>query len=412
LNGTLSFAKGDTSKTLTIRVVGDDVVEATEAFVVNFTKPANVGDISGLGNWSVGSPTVSYVEGVVLRDEGRIAIVGSELDIAASADYDPEEQETLDAASAKSEGDTGFVSHFFKIYRDFTIDGDASIDWRVEDGPISVETDASPFLNHAKNTSALENDFMAGQNALSQVNALPSGRVTIPDGEAYVIIEIKTKADLTAEDLDSFRVRLSNPSAGSTVSQYNYTSVGYLANDDHPLFSVGEIVPEGDNTLISDSYGSKVVTEGDTVTYTVYRSGPTDYKALVNWAVVFPDPVSGASTSDTNSASNYTADASVVLTMMFTTFVFQQLLNVFNARTETESIFSRRAPNRSLTVVVLALFVIQIVVVQFGPLQSIFRTVDLSALQILLCLGIAAVVVVTEELRKLVDRIVVARSGS
>jgi Ca2+-transporting ATPase len=109
---------------------------------------------------------------------------------------------------------------------------------------------------------------------------------------------------------------------------------------------------------------------------------------------------------------DYTADASVVLTMMFTTFVFQQLLNVFNARTETESIFSRRAPNRSLTVVVLALFVIQIVVVQFGPLQSIFRTVDLSALQIFLCLGIAAVVVVTEELRKLVDRIVVARSGS
>lgn len=309
LTGTLSFASDDASQTLTIRVLGDEVVESTETFKVYFTKPDNVGDISGLGNWYEG-PTSSYVEGVVLRDEGRIGIVSYELDIDTIADYDPEEQETLDAASAKAEGDEGFVSHFFKIYRDFTTEGDASIDWRVDDGPISVKTDASPFLNHAINKSALVDDFMPEQNGLSQVNGFPSGRVTIPDGEAFVIIEIKTKADRTAEDLESFWVRLSNPSEGSTLSQYNPTSVGYLANDDHPLFSVGQIVPEGDNTLTSASYGSKVVTEGDTVTYRVYRSGSTDHIALVNWAVVSPDPVTGASTSDTNSASNYTAHAS------------------------------------------------------------------------------------------------------
>jgi len=113
-----------------------------------------------------------------------------------------------------------------------------------------------------------------------------------------------------------------------------------------------------------------------------------------------------------NDYDAYSADARLVLTMMFTTFVFQQLLNVFNARTESESIFNRRMPNRSLTLVVLGLFVIQFFVVLFDPLQSIFRTVDLSLVQILICLGIAALVVVTEELRKLVDRMVMVRSGS
>ena len=113
-----------------------------------------------------------------------------------------------------------------------------------------------------------------------------------------------------------------------------------------------------------------------------------------------------------NDYDAYSADARLVLTMMFTTFVFQQLLNVFNARTESESIFNRRMPNRSLTLVVLGLFVIQFFVVLFDPLQSIFRTVNLSLVQILICLGIAALVVVTEELRKLVDRMVMARSGS
>jgi len=109
---------------------------------------------------------------------------------------------------------------------------------------------------------------------------------------------------------------------------------------------------------------------------------------------------------------NLLPDARLVLTMMFTTFVFQQLLNVFNARTESESIFNRRTPNRSLMFVVVGLFVIQICVVLFDPLQSIFRTVDLSVVQILICLGIAAVVVVTEELRKFFDRMVMARRGS
>ena len=309
LTGTLRFTANETSKTLTIRVLGDETVESTEAFKVVFTKPANVGDISGLGFWNAGDPTTSFLEGVILRDEGQFAIVSQALDIDSTAAFDPDDYSTLDASTAKAEGDTGYVSHFFKIYRDFTTSGDASVEWRVENGHVGVVTDASPFLSHAISTAATVVDFVDGQNTLEQTNGLPSGRVTIPDGEAYVLIEVKTQGDLTAEDADSFQIRLSNPSPGSTVSPYSQTAMGYIANDDHPLFSIGKIIPDGTNGLESANYGSKVVTEGDTVTYTVYRSGSTAHEAKVNWTVIFPDPVSGASMTDTNSANNYTASA-------------------------------------------------------------------------------------------------------
>ncbi len=106
---------------------------------------------------------------------------------------------------------------------------------------------------------------------------------------------------------------------------------------------------------------------------------------------------------------SYSPQARLVLTMMFTTFVFQQLFNVFNARTETESIFIRPTPNRSLTVVVAVLVVVQLCVVELGFMQAIFRTVDLSVVEILVCVAIAAVVVATEELRKALDRAMLRR---
>ena len=106
---------------------------------------------------------------------------------------------------------------------------------------------------------------------------------------------------------------------------------------------------------------------------------------------------------------SYSSSARLVLTMMFTTFVFQQLFNVFNARTETESILRDRVPNRALTIVVALLFVAQLCVVELGFLQAIFRTVDLSVIQIIVCVAIAAVVLVTEESRKAIDRALARR---
>jgi Ca2+-transporting ATPase len=92
----------------------------------------------------------------------------------------------------------------------------------------------------------------------------------------------------------------------------------------------------------------------------------------------------------------------VALTMTFTTFVLFQMVNVFNARTERESAFSRQfLANRKLLAAVATVVVLQLLTVIWVPLQRLFGTVDLTAGQILLCLAVASTVLWLEELRKL-----------
>ena len=50
-SGTLTFNPGETSKTITVRVRGDTVVEPNETFFVNLSNPTNatIADSQGLG---------------------------------------------------------------------------------------------------------------------------------------------------------------------------------------------------------------------------------------------------------------------------------------------------------------------------------------------------------------------------
>jgi len=95
----------------------------------------------------------------------------------------------------------------------------------------------------------------------------------------------------------------------------------------------------------------------------------------------------------------------VALTMAFTTFVLFQLANVFNARTEDASVWSRESlTNIKLWVAVGTVAAFQILIVTIGPLQDLFRTTTLTAGQWLLAVLVALAVVVTEEARKALDR--------
>jgi Ca2+-transporting ATPase len=95
----------------------------------------------------------------------------------------------------------------------------------------------------------------------------------------------------------------------------------------------------------------------------------------------------------------------VALTMAFTTFVLFQLANVFNARTENASVWSRESlTNIKLWVAVGTVAVCQILIVTTGPLQDLFGTTALTAGQWLLAVLVALAVVVTEEARKALDR--------
>jgi Ca2+-transporting ATPase len=89
------------------------------------------------------------------------------------------------------------------------------------------------------------------------------------------------------------------------------------------------------------------------------------------------------------------------------------MVNVFNARTENESVFRPKLwSNPRLLLAVASVIVLQVVAVVWKPLQDLFGTVDLSLGQTLLCLAVASTVLWLEEIRKVVTRTVLRRRGA
>lgn len=90
------------------------------------------------------------------------------------------------------------------------------------------------------------------------------------------------------------------------------------------------------------------------------------------------------------------------LTMCFTTFVLFQFFNLFNARYETGTVFNPHLfANRMLWLSLVAVLVLQALAVHWPAAQGIFRTMPLTGADWLLCIAVAAAVLVLEELRKL-----------
>ena len=91
-------------------------------------------------------------------------------------------------------------------------------------------------------------------------------------------------------------------------------------------------------------------------------------------------------------------------TMAFTTLVFFQLFNTFNARFRDRSAFHRLFANRWLWLAVLASVTLQIAVVYVPVLQRAFSTVPLAPRDWPICAAVASSVLWVMELKKLVGR--------
>ena len=91
--------------------------------------------------------------------------------------------------------------------------------------------------------------------------------------------------------------------------------------------------------------------------------------------------------------------------MAFTTFVLFQVFNVFNARTEDGTVFSRsQFRNGKLWAALTVVVGLQVLAVHVDPVQEVFGTADLTAADWLLVVAVASTVLWVEELRKLVTR--------
>ncbi|GAB4361081.1 MAG: hypothetical protein Kow00114_15320 [Kiloniellaceae bacterium] len=193
--GSLAFAAGEVSKTLSFNVAGDGLEEPDEAFTVT------------LSNASAGAAIVTATaEGTILNDDGPPPPpVDTTLTLAA-------------ADAVKSEGDGGSTIFSFLVSRSGTPIDDTSVDYSVV-GSGDNPADAA--------------DFIGG--------VLPAGTVTIQgEGASSAWIRIEVAGDGGVEPDEGFTVVLSNPSAGAEIA--SGSASGTILNDDAAAPPPGDAV--------------------------------------------------------------------------------------------------------------------------------------------------------------------------
>lgn len=225
--GTLTFAPGDYSKTITVAVIGDTIYEPDETFVVNLTGATNA---------------------IILESQSLATIYNDD-----SAPW-----LTINDVSVL-EGNSGTALATFTV----TLNGGGT------------ETITVDFAT-ADGTATAGSDYQAA-----------SGTLIFNPGETSKSIAVLIYGDTTIEPDETFIVNLSNPT-GAIIDGYGQ-GVGTIANDDIPL-------PALSITDVSRNEGHKGKTG---FTFTVTLSQPSTQTVRVNFAT--------ADGTATVSNSDYTA---------------------------------------------------------------------------------------------------------
>jgi len=221
-SGTVSFATGETSKTITIEVSGDRDVEQDESFTVTLSNTS--------GNAEINTGSAS---GVIRNDDVDLSISATD--------------------AVKSEGNSGSTSFTFTVTRT---------------GDTSAATTASFSVTGSGTNSADANDFGG---------TLPSGTVEFAAGETSKTITVNVSGDSAVELDEGFTVTLSG--ASSNVDINSATASGTILNDDS--------LPAGTDITIAASNASR--SEGDSgptaFTFVVTRSGNVSGSTTVDYVV-------------------------------------------------------------------------------------------------------------------------------
>ncbi|MFO1159840.1 MAG: nidogen-like domain-containing protein [Reyranellaceae bacterium] len=196
-SGTVTFAIGETTKTIAVNVQGDTTVESSEAFIVTLANPS-----TGL-TIATGSAT-----GTIQNDDSSVSIAATD--------------------ATKNEGNSGTTALTFTVTRAGETSAAQSVGWSVA-GSGAAPASAADFVG----------------------NALPSGTVTFAVGETTKTIVVNVQGDTTAESNEGFAVTLANASAGLIIAAA--TAGGTIQNDD-----ASPLVPH-DDAFISIG-GTKLVT--------------------------------------------------------------------------------------------------------------------------------------------------------
>jgi RTX calcium-binding nonapeptide repeat (4 copies)/Calx-beta domain len=228
--GTVSFATGETSKTVTVNVNGDTQFEPGENFVVTLSAPTGGATI-----------TTATAAGTIQNDDAvNLAIAPTN--------------------AVQDEGNTATKPFTFTVTRSGDTTGSTSVKWAV------AGSGTSPA------------------NATDFGTALPSGTLNFTAGQTSQIITVNVKGDTALELDEDFTVTLADPTPGTTLT--TASAAGTIRNDDVNLAIVADpsaIQPEGNSGATS-------------FTFTITRNGVTTGSTNVNWAVT------GGTTNPANAA--------------------------------------------------------------------------------------------------------------
>jgi hypothetical protein len=233
MTGKVTFAAGETSKTLTVTVNGDTSVEPDETFTVTLSNPVPSESVQLI------TPAAT---GTIQTDDTGLAIAAT--------------------AADKAEGDSGTTDFTFTVTRTGQTTGAATVSYTVAGSG-----------THAVNAA----DFGG---------TLPSGgTVTFGAGETSKTLTISVSGDLTVEADEQFTVTLSGPSAGAQL--LTSTANGTVRNNDSATLSIADqSVAEGDSGTKTMTFVvtlDNAVDGGCSVAFTTAAgtaAANTDYKVV------------------------------------------------------------------------------------------------------------------------------------
>jgi len=246
-SGTLTFLAGNTSpQFITVNINGDTVNEANEDFRVVLTQPANVTFDSSNGQ----------ALGTILNDDGPHI--------------------TITQSVTQQEGNSGTVAYVFTVDLGVASDVPVTVQFATQDG-----------------TAMTANSDYTGT----------SGTLSFEAGDTQKTITVLVNGDALNEGNETFQVKLSNPSAGATLT--SDTGTGTIENDD--------AVPS-----ISFSSSTVSLAEGDSaMLFTVNLSAASGQNVTVQFAT--------ANGSATTADGDYTATSG---TLTFLAGETQKVLTV------------------------------------------------------------------------------------
>ena len=234
-SGTLTFAAGETSKTLTVTVTGDETSEPDETVVVTLSGPAN-------------------------------AVLGTASGTGTITDDDGEPSLSIDSPSV-TEGDSGSAS------LEFTVSLSAASGQQVTVG----------YADAGTGTASSGTDY----------TALASGTLTFAAGETSKTLTVTVTGDETSEPDETVVVTLSGP-ANAVLGTASGT--GTITDDDgEPSLSIDSpSVTEGDSgsaslefTVSLSAASGQQVTVGYADAGTGTATSGTDYTALGSGTLTF-----------------------------------------------------------------------------------------------------------------------------